>query len=217
MSTLTRDTAISACSFEIQSDNAAIQLMPAGKFKARDGRPTEVPGRHWYIDAAVATMVIAKASALATDIVIDYEHQTLNTENNGKPAPAAGWIKGLALEWREGLGLFATGVQWTPGAAAMVKAKEYRYLSPVFRYDRQTGAVVELVHVGLTNFPALDGMESLPALAAARFQPSPATALAKHTTSATDTAGLSAEALHVCRLMRVEPAEYLATLRASQD
>jgi phage I-like protein len=207
-------TAISACSFEIQANNKSVQLLPAGTFKARDGRPADVPARHWYTDAALAAHVIAKASALATDIVIDYEHQTLNAENNGQPAPAAGWLQGAALEWREGQGLFATGVQWTPSAAAMVKAREYRYLSPVFRYDRQTGAVLELLHVGLTNFPALDGMESLPALAAARFQ-----SAAPESSPATTTgiAALSAEALHCCRMMNVSAADYLATLRAGQD
>ncbi|MNZ94279.1 Mu-like prophage I protein [compost metagenome] len=51
----------------------------------------------------------------------------------------------------------------------MIEAGEYRYLSPVFSYDPKTGDVLDLHHVGLTNYPALDGMAALPALAAARF------------------------------------------------
>lgn len=163
-------TAFAACTFELQAEGAGIQLFPAGAFKARDGRPADVEAGHWFIDAQIAASVLAKASARATDLVIDYEHQTLNSEKNGQPAPAAGWIKGAALEWREGLGLFATAPEWTERGAAFIKAREYRYLSPVFIYDTRTGAVLELLHVALTNNPALDGLASLPALAAARFQ-----------------------------------------------
>ncbi|NIG88708.1 MAG: hypothetical protein G5703_12690, partial [Serratia symbiotica] len=32
------------------------QLFPAGIFRARDGRPTDAP--HWYIDAALAQVLI---------------------------------------------------------------------------------------------------------------------------------------------------------------
>lgn len=163
-------TAFASCTFELQAEGAAIQLFPAGAFNARDGRPADVDAGHWYIDGPGAARVLASAGARATDLVIDYEHQTLACAENGKPAPAAGWIKGAALEWREGQGLFATAPEWTENAAAYIKAREYRYLSPVFTYDTRTGAVLELLHVGLTNNPALDGMASLPALAAARFE-----------------------------------------------
>lgn len=165
-----KKSAIAACTFEIQAQGAAIQLFPAGAFKARDGRPKEVQAGHWYIDEQVAARLIAKVSTRGTDLVIDYEHQTLNSETNGQPAPAAGWFPGAVLEWREGLGLFATQVDWTEKAAGYIAAKEYRYLSPVFSYDKQTGEVLDLIHVALTNYPALDGMASLPALAAARFE-----------------------------------------------
>ena len=55
----------------------------------------------------------------------------------------------------------------TDRAAAMIEAGEYRYLSPVFRYDSETGEVLELLHVALTNTPALDGMDPVRLLAAA--------------------------------------------------
>ena len=163
-------TAFAACTFELQAVGSAIQLFPAGPFKARDGRPADVEAGHWIIDSEIAARVLAKAAARATDFVVDYEHQTLNSEKNGLPAPAAGWIKGVDLEWREGQGLFATAPEWTDKGAAFIKAREYRYLSPVFTYDTRTGAVLELRHVAITNDPALDGMDSLPAQAAARFQ-----------------------------------------------
>lgn len=163
-------SAIAACTFEIRSEGAAIQLFPAGAFKARDGRPTDVKAGHWLIDNDIAARLVAKMATRLTDVVIDYEHQTLNSAENGKEAPAAGWIKGVSLEWREGEGLFASPVDWTERGGNYIKSKEYRYLSPVFAYDTRTGAVLDLLHVGLTNYPAIDNLQPLQALAAARFQ-----------------------------------------------
>ncbi|MGL4885229.1 MAG: phage protease [Aeromonas veronii] len=162
-------SAIAACTFEIQRIGADVQLFPAGQFKARDGRPVEPASGHWLLDDAIAAQLLAKLSARKTDLVVDYEHQTLASEHNGKPAPAAGWVTPLSVEWRPGAGLFATTVDWTDNAKAHIAAREYRYISPVFQYDRKTGAVLNLLHVALTNFPALDGMDALVASAAARF------------------------------------------------
>lgn len=142
-----------------------IQLTPAGVFRARDGRPANLPG--WKIDAAIAAKLIEHAATRATPYVIDYEHQTLATADNGKPAPAAGWYK--TLEWRDGIGLFATDVQWTDAAKAMIDAGEYKFISPVFSFDRATGAVLKLQMAALTNTPALDGMDAVAALATEFF------------------------------------------------
>jgi len=113
--------------------------------------------------------VIQRAAERATDIVIDYEHQTLHSEMNGQPAPAAGWFSGSALAWREGEGLYATDVRWTDRASSMIEAGEYRYVSPVFAYLPDTGEVLDILHVALTNDPALDGLPALAEQAAARF------------------------------------------------
>ena len=163
------NSAIAACTFEIQHIGADVQLFPAGRFNARDGRPTEPAGGHWQLDDAIAADLLVRLSGRQTDIVVDYEHQTLNAEANGKPAPAAGWITPRSVEWRSGVGLFATALDWTDSAKAHIAAREYRYISPVFSYDRQSGAVLNLLHVALTNYPAIDGMDALVASAAARF------------------------------------------------
>lgn len=165
----TPHNAIAACSFELKPEGADVQLFPAGQFKARDGRPREPASGHWLLDDTIAAALLARLSTRQTDMVIDYEHQTMAAEKNGQPAPAAGWIKPITVEWRPGLGLFATSVDWTDPAKAHIAAREYRYISPVFQYDPSTGAVLNLLHVALTNFPALDGMEALVASAAARF------------------------------------------------
>lgn len=145
-------------------------MLPAGTFRASDGRPKDGPA--WHIDRALAQRLIAKIAARATRLVIDYEHQTLYAERNGQPAPAAGWFK--VLEWRDlsthgaAAGLYATDVQWTERAKAMIEAGEYRYLSPVFAYD-DSGAVVDLMMAAVTNTPALDNLDDLQQRAAARF------------------------------------------------
>lgn len=150
---------IAACAISVTA-SAEIQLLPAGEFRARvTGRPDDAP--YWYIDAALASVIIADFETQKVRSVIDYEHQTLLTAKNGQPAPASGWFS--KLEWREGVGLFATDVEWTERAAAMIEAKEYLYLSPVFAYDKKTGAVRKVLHAALTNNPDLDGMDAVAA------------------------------------------------------
>ncbi len=63
--------------------------------------------------------------------------------------PAAGWIK--ELQARED-GIWAR-VEWTPRAAELLAHKEYRYLSPVFRYRAKDGVATELTGAGLTHNP----------------------------------------------------------------
>lgn len=152
---------IAALSAQISSVDNSLKLLPAGEFRARDGRPAECAG--WHIDAAIAGSLIAAATSREVPYVIDYEHQTLNSAKNGQPAPAAAWFK--ALEWREGDGLYATDVDWTARATSMIEAKEYRYLSPVFAYDK-AGNVTALLHVALTNTPALDCLDEVQLAAA---------------------------------------------------
>lgn len=139
----------------------AVQLTPDGVFRARDGRPSQLPG--WKIDAAIAGRILAKLSQRTTPIVIDYEHQTLLADSNGRPAPAAGWIDPKAIEYRPGEGLFAP-VRWTAKAKAMIDAGEYAFLSPVLPFDPDTGEILDLLNVALTNSPALDGMAPVAAL-----------------------------------------------------
>ena len=161
--------ALAPCYFELPAAPAAtgpiwLQATPAGKFRARDGRPGDVP--HWYIDAAIAASVLADIRGHATPLVVDYEHQTLNAESNGQPAPAAGFIRDG--EWREGTGLWLL-VEPTVRARQYMQDGEYRYFSPVFFYDKTTGAVQRLVMGAFTNYPAIDGMAQMELRAAARF------------------------------------------------
>jgi phage I-like protein len=157
-------TAVAVCSLALCTDGS-MQLLPAGEFRARDGRPADAPC--WRMDAALAQKLIEAANARGTPYVTDYDHQTLLSRQNGQPAPAAGWFS--KLEWREGEGLFATDVQWTDRARDMIAANEYRFISPVIGYDKE-GNVTALYMAAVTNNPAIDGMdEVLLAAASAHF------------------------------------------------
>ncbi|WP_177186382.1 phage protease [Nitrosomonas sp. Nm166] len=151
---------IAACAI-IVTPGKEIQLFPEGRFRASDGRPKDAP--HWKIDAELAASIIADFSARENRTVIDYEHQTLLTAQNGQPAPASGWFS--KLEWRDS-GLYAIDVEWTERATTMIESGEYKYISPVFTYDKKTGAIKSILNAALTNNPALDGMD---AVAASQF------------------------------------------------
>ena len=154
------DLPIGMCTASAPTDGNEFQIFPAGRFNAQDGRPKDAPA--WFVDGTIAARLIAEFNANKNPMVVDYEHQTVLAKDNGKPAPAAGWVH--RLEWREGEGLFAVDVKWTDAARACIQNDEYRYISPVFHYDRQTGEVRSLLNAALTNLPALDGMGAAVAL-----------------------------------------------------
>jgi phage I-like protein len=159
--------AIAALSLTLPADGGTIQLFPAGTFDAPRGA---LAGKGpWRLDAAAAKNLIDKVAKRRNDIVVDYEHQTLLSAENGKPAPAAGWIKPDSLRYDENSGLFAASVKWTDAARQAIAADEYRYLSPVFAYSQQTGAVTDLINVALVNAPAIDGMDKVTLAAASIF------------------------------------------------
>lgn len=156
--------ALLATALPVQANGLA-QLLPAGKFAARDGRPG--PGKSWTLTDAAGQALAVQLNAIAakTPISIDYEHQTLLAATNGQPAPAAGWIQ--SVEWRNGEGLFAQ-VKWTDRALALITADEYRYISPVILYD-QAGNVTGLHNAALVSVPGLVGMDAVQAALAAQF------------------------------------------------
>lgn len=159
-----KKTLIAYCTQKISATGNEFMLFPAGEFRANDGRPEECAC--WVMNAANAQLLIAAAKAKGVDYVTDYEHQTLRAKQNGQPAPASAWFG--ELEWREGDGLYAINVRWTAAAASMIAADEYRYISPVFIYDRN-GNITGLINAALTNTPALDNMEEVLLAAASMF------------------------------------------------
>lgn len=154
-----------ALTFELTDpDSGWCQLLPAGEFSAVDGRPFDVPGGKWKINAEIAQRLISLAQNAANDLVIDYEHQTLNADKNGQPAPAAGWFKDQ-MEWREGSGLWIKP-KWNSRALDFIKNEEYRFLSAVFPYNKATGEPLFIHSAALTNRAGIDGMQDLESLCA---------------------------------------------------
>lgn len=166
--------AVAALSVDLSVAGSAppgeFRLLPYGRFHAADGsgRPVEVP-EGWLLDREAAIAIARDFNDRRDARVIDYEHQTLNAAANGKPAPAAGWIG--RLEARDD-GLYAVAVEWTAAAATMIGERQYRYISPVFSYDKHTGRVLAVAHAALTNFAGLDGLTDLAALVAKFSHPS---------------------------------------------
>lgn len=139
------------------------QLLPAGHFRAKDGRPFDVESG-WFIDRNIAESLIRSVALNHQDVMLDYEHQSLRAESNGQPAPASGWFNQTELKWVDGKGLYIRP-RWTDNARAMLDNKEYRYLSAVFHYNTQ-GHPTKLISAALTNDPALTGMDELTKVAA---------------------------------------------------
>jgi phage I-like protein len=170
---------LAACLVPASADTL-IHLLPAGEFDAPRGALRG--SGPWHLDDAAGTALATRLIQRRAELVVDYEHQTLLAASNGQPAPAAGWIDPATLIWRPALGLFGT-VRWTERATALLKAGEYRYLSPVFAYDPATGAVLDLLHVALTNTPALEELDAVVLRAAARFSPAGQPAFPAETSS----------------------------------
>lgn len=149
--------AFSALSLQV-AGKQEFRIIPAGRFKSSDGRPA---GGMWSMNGANGANMVDAAQRRQSDYVIDYEHQTMLSNTNGKPAPAAGWFKQLA--WRDD-GLYVIDARWTVAAKTMLDAEQYRYVSPVFTFDTKTFEITELVNIALTNEPALHGLTDLASL-----------------------------------------------------
>lgn len=154
------------------SDDGWYQLLPAGEFSARDGRPHDVPGGKWLMDDLAFRFIQDSYDNRKQPIVVDYNHQTLHKDLTGSEALAAGWIKGDEMVFKPELGLLVRP-SLTEKAKAHIAAKEYCYLSAVFHYDADSGRPFELRMVALTNDPGVTGMQALTALSALALQNNP--------------------------------------------
>lgn len=161
---------ISVCAINRATESEGFQIFPAGEFRSVDGRPETAPA--WEVKNPTA--LLKRIFAHKTDILVDYEHRTLLSTEDGLANPAAGWIKPADIEWAAN-GLFTRAVQWTPKAQGYIDTKEYRYLSPVFSYNKTTGEVLDLLHIALTNNPALDCLPGVIAAASRAFGDVPMT------------------------------------------
>ena len=144
------------------SPASEIVIVPDGEFASHDGRPGSLEGvtaKAWRLTAANAAKLIAMSARIGRDVQVDYDHASEDPALKGAGnAPASGWIK--SLRYQAGKGVLAA-IDWTADAAKKIAAHEYRFLSPIFYFDKKTGDVLALKSVALTNDPAMN----LPAMA----------------------------------------------------
>lgn len=119
-----------------------IRILPVGRISSEKG--------DFVVDEESYNAMKAEMQRRGIDIVIDYEHQTLE----GVQAPAGGWVKDLAYTPEA----IEAKVEWTPKAQEYLKNKEYRYLSPVVLTRKSDNKAVALHSLALTNTPAINGM-----------------------------------------------------------
>lgn len=117
-------------------------LFPSGTSHGRDGR-----GPYHLKDMAA---VIEASTTDSIEIAVDRDHQ-FDILPPGSEKAAAGWIKELQARAD---GIYGR-VEWTPRARQQLADQEYRYISPVFFFDRQ-GVVKKITRASLVNDPNLE-------------------------------------------------------------
>jgi phage I-like protein len=131
------------------------RLFAAGWNDTENGR--------FLFDADAAASVMAAHSKWGVDLMIDLEHQALNSGTPPEPnaRDARGWFR---LELRPDGSLWAVGVSWTPDGEQRLRDKRQRYVSPAFSVDEATSRVTAIINVALVAIPAT---HDTPALVAA--------------------------------------------------
>ena len=129
-------------SVEMTDVPEVIRLLPMGHVASTKGE--------FDVDDGSVQDIIQHFKDRKLDLVIDYEHQTLQDVQ----APAAGWIKDIYQEGKAIVGK----VEWTPKGREYIANKEYRYLSPVVLVRKSDNKAVVLHSAALTNTPAINGM-----------------------------------------------------------
>lgn len=127
---------------ELTDVPSEIKLLPLGIVHSQKG--------DFLVDDESFELIRKRFKERKLDIVIDYEHQTLNDVQ----APAGGWIK----ELYKGEDAIIAKVEWTSRAAEYLRNKEYRYLSPVVMVRKKDQKATTIHSAALTNTPAIDGM-----------------------------------------------------------
>lgn len=139
---LLTDSLVLALNTEADTVPDWIELLPPGPvIKGRDGRT-------WRLNDP--EKVVSHFRASNTPLLLDYEHGSEVKAPKGEAAPASGWC--VEMEVRNGAVWGKT--EWTARASNHIAAKEYRYISPVFAYDR-SGLIHFLYSAALTNAPNL--------------------------------------------------------------
>lgn len=188
-----------------------VHIVPVGVFRGH-------PSGDFQVDAEVMNNIINNFERDQIRLVLDLDHQTLRCRDNGMPAPAAGWFD--KLEARAD-GIWAHVEMFTEKGATLLRATEYRYISPVicwWREDKSTGQVrgAWLHSVALCNRPWFAG-ELRPPMGATDVQEIVAAEVAKLQRTAADTQAADALVEQLVREGRITPAAREAVLTLARN
>lgn len=127
-----------------------IQLLPAGEFKAVDGRGPYLLDR----PEAIIEQFVKDGSRAP----IDENHAIDIQSSKGGSTPARGWI--VELQSRD-TGIWGR-VEWTAAGRVLVEDKAYGFISPVFVHGKsKPQRISRILRAALTNDPGLKQLESL--------------------------------------------------------
>lgn len=140
-----------------------VQIFPAKQeWVGIDGRG---PYRLSNPDAVIAA---SKISSNLKYAMIDRDHAR-QLSKPGTPVKAAAWFQDYEI--REDGSIWGKA-DWTPSATRELSEKEFRYFSPTFRFDPDTGEIFVITGGSMTNTP---NFEELEALASQQEKPSTTT------------------------------------------
>ena len=132
---------------------------PPREFRIFSAGVNETSKGAFLFDGPAAALVLAAYRDQGNELMVDYEHAALGSTNAPDPAQAGKAAAWFDLELRNGE-LWAVNVRWTPPAADALRRKEWRYMSPAFHSD-ESGRIVDLLNVALTNLPATKRLQPL--------------------------------------------------------
>lgn len=89
--------------------------------------------------------------------LVDKDHQSLRPALE-KNTEAMGFMSELKVE--AGKGLFGK-IKWTDIGKKLIENRVFRWLSPVFRLNKETKEPIELVNVALTNMPSQPDLDPI--------------------------------------------------------
>jgi phage I-like protein len=125
-----------------------IMLVPADRIvKGRDGREWKNPNPKQTALNSITRLPL---------LPVDENHSTDLSAPKGGASPAFGWMKNLCADES---GAVWADVEWTERGRDAIAKKEYRFISPVFAFNKE-GEINCILRAALTNSPNLN----LPAL-----------------------------------------------------
>jgi phage I-like protein len=107
----------------------------------------------------MAQKIIDEFDGRGRDLVIDYDHGTLNPAKYTGDAPASGWVEKMEMDPERGL--VAVVKKWQPKATERMQNGEYRYFSPVLMMDKMKKHPNAIQSIALTNHPAIHNLDAL--------------------------------------------------------